>query len=380
MENETIFEIIQDFTFLYFLVSTESETDDAELRSLLDSVNGFFVSIFSHELMNSKFLNKGDFDKRYLKVIGLIRNAFLKNSPQPNGKLMNELKNSTGVDFEHFTFDNVVIVDKKHSNDLICTNFSDFVIRKYSRDYADLFRQLLEIPEAVVDSFFKGVYSGLEIDDFELNNEIKSLSKRITDNFHEKFLFKRYPYSTALIFNKSKLTDAEKYFILYRYNLVKFALIIKELQPVSIKISGTVSINTDITYRKIKALVIETIYNDMKNMDSQKLSIIKKIYARLSKNIKNNSFFSINRKLRNNIHYKKREKISENELALLDEYQDVYLNTVLNVFNENISVSINRRYKFREWMTEKIDCNFREKAKKSGYKFMKFKDIFKDNY
>lgn len=111
MENETIFEIIQDFTFLYFLVSTESETDDAELRSLLDSVNGFFVSIFSHELMNSKFLNKGDFDKRYLKVIGLIRNAFLKNSPQPNGKLMNELKNSTGVDFEHFTFDNVVIVD-----------------------------------------------------------------------------------------------------------------------------------------------------------------------------------------------------------------------------------------------------------------------------
>lgn len=84
--------------------------------------------------------------------------------------------------------------------------------------------------------------------------------------------------------------------------------------------------------------------------------------------------------MRNNIHYKKREKISENELALLDEYQDVYLNTVLNVFNENISVSINRRYKFREWMTEKIDCNFREKAKKSGYKFMKFKDIFKDNY
>lgn len=43
MKNETIFEIIQEFTFLYFLDSTESETNDAELRSLRDSVNGFFV-------------------------------------------------------------------------------------------------------------------------------------------------------------------------------------------------------------------------------------------------------------------------------------------------------------------------------------------------
>lgn len=209
---------------------------------------------------------------------------------------------------------------------------------------------------------------------------MKSLSKRITDNLHQKFLFKRYSYSTALIFKNSKLTDAEKYFILYRYNLVKFALIIKDLQPVSIKISEALSINTDITYRKIKALVIETIYNDMKNMESQKLSILKRIDEKISKNIKNNLFFSINRKLRNNIHYNKRAEISDEDLALLDEYQDVYLNTVLNVFNENISVSINRRYKFREWVSEKMDRDFREKAKKSGYKFMKFKDIFNDNY
>lgn len=380
MDNETIFEIIQDFTFLYFLVATENETDDAELCSLLDSVNGFFVSIFSHELINLQYFNKEDFDNGYLKAIRKIRNAFLKNSPQPNGKLMNELKNSTGVDFEHVVFDNVIIVDKKHSNDLICTNFSDFVIRKYCRDYADLFSQLSEIPEAVVDSFFKGVNSGLKIDNFELNNEMKSLSKRITDNLHQKFLFKRYSYSTALIFKNSKLTDAEKYFILYRYNLVKFALIIKDLQPVSIKISEALSINTDITYRKIKALVIETIYNDMKNMERQKLSILKRIDEKISKNIKNNLFFSINRKLRNNIHYNKRAEISDEDLALLDEYQDVYLNTVLNVFNENISVSINRRYKFREWVSEKMDRDFREKAKKSGYKFMKFKDIFNDNY
>ncbi len=380
MENETIFEIIQDFTYLYFLVATENETDDAELRSLLDSVNGFFVSIFSHELINSQYFNKEDFGNGYLKAIRKIRNAFLKNSPQPNGKLMNELKNSTGVDFEHVVFDNVIIVDKKHSNDLICTNFSDFVIRKYCRDYADLFSQLSKIPKAVVDSFFKGIYSGLKIDNYELYNEMKSLSKRITDNLHQKFLFKRYSYSTALIFKNSKLTDAEKYFILYRYNLVKFALIIKDLQPVSIKSSGAVSINIDITYRKIKALVIETIYNDMKNMGSQKLSILKRIDENISNNIKNSLFFSINRKLRNNIHYNKRAEISEEELTLLDKYQDVYLNTVLDVFNENISVSINRRYKFREWVSEKMDRDFREKAKKSGYKFMKFKDIFNDDY
>ena len=66
----------------------------------------------------------------------------------------------------------------------------------------------------------------------------------------------------------------------------------------------------------------------------------------------------------------------EKELALLDEYQDVYLNTVLNVFN----VSVNKNYRLWKWISEKTDTNFKKKAKKSGYRFMKFKDIFNDNY
>lgn len=59
--------------------------------------------------MNSKYFNKRDIDKRYLKYIRLIRNAFLKNSPDPNSKLMNKLKNSIGVNSKYFVFDNTII-------------------------------------------------------------------------------------------------------------------------------------------------------------------------------------------------------------------------------------------------------------------------------
>ncbi len=373
MENEAIFEIIQDFIFLYFLVMIESETDDAELRSLLDSVNGFLISVFSHELINSKYCNKEEFEAADLAVVRSIRTSYLKNPPKANGKLINELKDSTGVDFKYFAFDCVVTVDKSNSNDLICINFSDFVVHKFYKSNTNVFNQISRLPATVINAFFKG----LGVDYSELYDRIKPISKNAIDSWKQKFSFKRYAYSTFLMFKNSKLTNEEKYFILYRYNLIKFALIIKELQPLSINIIETIPINTDITYRKIKALAIETIYNDIKALD---LPITQKIKRSLSYNINNMLFFSTNRKMRNNIHYNKKEEISEEELALLDKYQDVYLNTVLDVFNENINVSINKNYRFWKWISEKTDSNFKEKAKKSGYNFMKFKDIFNDNY
>lgn len=36
MKKDAIFEIIQDFMFLYFLVMIESETDDIELRFVFE--------------------------------------------------------------------------------------------------------------------------------------------------------------------------------------------------------------------------------------------------------------------------------------------------------------------------------------------------------
>lgn len=373
MEKDEIFEIIQDFMFLYFLVMIESETDDIELRSLLDSVNCLLISIFSHELIISKYCNKEEFDTSDLAVIRSIRTSYLKNPPKENGRLVKELKTSTGVDFNYFVFDSVVTVDKSNSNDLICINFSDFVVYKFYKNNINAFNQISRLPATVIDALFKG----LGIDYFELYDRIQPVIKNAIDNWNQKFTFRRYAYSTSLMFRNSKLTDEEKYFILYRYNFLKFALMIKELQPISINISETIPINTNITYRKIKALAIETIYNDMKVLD---LPIIKKIKKTLSYSVKDVLFFSINRKMRNNIHYNKIEEISEEELALLDKYQDVYLNTVLNVFNENINVSVNKYYRFWKWISEKTDFNFKKQAKKSGYSFMKFKDIFNDNY
>lgn len=372
MENKTIYEIIQDFIFLYFLVLIESETDDVELRSVLDSINGLFVSIFSHELIISKYCDKKDFDANDLSIIRSIRTFYLKNPPNVNGKLIKELKNSTKVDFNHFIFDNVITVDKSNSNDLICINFSDFVFR--NRYNNNLSNQISRIPKTVLEAFLKGI----GIDNSELYDSIKPFSKNITENISKKFSLKRYSYSTFIMFKSSGLTDEEKYYILYRYNFVKFALIIKKLQPISINISVPISIDTNITYKKIKALAIETIYNDMKSLDS--LPIIKKIKKSISNNIKDISFFSTNRKMRNNTHYNKKENISKEELSLLDRYQDIYLKTILDIFNENIKISLNRNYKFWKWVAEKTDSNFKEKTKKSDYNLINFKDTFNRDF
>lgn len=84
--------------------------------------------------------------------------------------------------------------------------------------------------------------------------------------------------------------------------------------------------------------------------------------------------------MRNNIHYNKKENISKEELSLLDRYQDIYLKTVLDIFNENIKISLNRNYKFWKWVAEKTDSNFKEKTKKSDYNLINFKDTFNRDF
>ena len=373
MEDEAIYEIIQDFLFLYFLVLIEHETKDEELKALLDSANSFYVSIFSHELINSKYCQKELFDSNALAIIRTIRTSYLKNPPIANGKLIKKLKDSTGVDFDNFVFDSVVTVNKNNSNDLMCINFSDFLVYNSFENNAEAFNIITRIPATVVDVFFKALGSDYSI----FYNIMKAQMNSIFDYFCERFSFKRYSYSTSLMFKNSAISDEEKYFILYRYNLVKFALLIKELQPISINNCVSISIDTNATYRKIKALAIETIYNDMKKLD---FPINEKIKKNISDNIKDSRFFPTNRKLRNNIHYNKRDHLLNDEVDLLDEYQDVYLNSVLDVFNDYIDVSINRNYRFWKWVSEKTDFRFKEKMKQSGYKFMKFEDIFNEDY
>ena len=84
---------------------------------------------------------------------------------------------------------------------------------------------------------------------------------------------------------------------------------------------------------KAKAIIIEMIWNDKKVSISN--SIIDKIFEKNKRDI-NDSFYSVNRKCRNNLHYSDHHFLSKKDITILDKYQDLYLNNALETFDSYI--------------------------------------------
>ena len=94
---------------------------------------------------------------------------------------------------------------------------------------------------------------------------------------------------------------------------------------------------------KVKATIIEMIWNDYKQ-NKEKLPILSKIVDNYPKDICSD-FFKINRKCRDNIHYGFYNDISEEEIAILNQYQEKYINYVIGCLEKEIIYKFNISYK-----------------------------------
>lgn len=81
---------------------------------------------------------------------------------------------------------------------------------------------------------------------------------------------------------------------------------------------------------KIKAVIIEMLWNDNKNNN---LPFLNNILMNMPKEV-NDSFYIINRKCRNNIHYGFYNEVSMEELINLKIMQEIYLNYVVKEFKK----------------------------------------------
>ena len=107
-------------------------------------------------------------------------------------------------------------------------------------------------------------------------------------------------------------------------------------------IVGKLNFDFEKFFMKIKAIVIEIIGNDRNNCNYE---IINKLLS-INNDTIDNKFFKINRKVKDNIHYGKTNEITEKEIKIVNEYQDIYLKNVIDIFDNNINIKFNLGYKF----------------------------------
>lgn len=175
-------------------------------------------------------------------------------------------------------------------------------------------------------------------DVFEENSE---LLNHHASEIESNLLCSRYAYSAYSLFLNAKHLDAtDKIFILYRYRMLSSVNNIESAFPsFNINIGEDCIVSLKKFFRKYKALIIEIIGAELKNMDTAFSNDIKNL---LNSHITNNEFWPLNRSLRNNLHYVKTQSLTQEELELIDQYQPIYLSIINSQILNELNIKLDK--------------------------------------
>lgn len=315
-------EIFNELCGLLYILETKRSITNKRIKNILGEFLVFFTPIFICGLEVEKFVK--------LKQTASISSEELKNIRHKHSHfshLQNGMNNSyhqrkiseMGIDFENYVID--IILTKLNGKLLYGFNYGTW---QYQNSFR--VRQLGEIVNSLNTIACRMLPETTDIIKCIINHF------RIPNNFDEIKISYR-SHSTNRLFQNKDLTTSEKLCILETYGLIRNVLLISKAMdiPISIEILGA-KIEIWKFFIKAKAVIISDL-GDIRNS----ISLIGNIDVWCRENLPKN-FFRINRKCRNNIHKKKTENVTSNEYVLLAQFQDKYLEHILDIFNLQINI------------------------------------------
>lgn len=336
---ETIYEIIGDLICFELILKIKSLVKDIEVKTYLSQFLKILVPIYAYEIADSlqKFgiTNKNDFFNPGMKrKIQEERQKSIKQIIVKSSRV-EAIAQDMGLDFNNKVYDMNIII---RNNELIGMNYEDYMDKIDEKNFA-FWESLFGFPRRALDAFISSLNFDMDLDDvFDRNS--KQL-EQIASDVENKLLCSRYAYSSYNLFSKSTSLDMiDKVFILYRYRMISSVTNIELVLPsFNINLGSNCIISLEKFFRKYKALIIEIVGSELKNMDTEFCSNIKKS---LQSAIQNNKFWSLNRSVRNNIHYVETKLLTEEDLKIIDHYQPIYLSIINNYILDNLNIQIDK--------------------------------------
>lgn len=342
----TVNEIFQDALFFQVLYKITASMDNSEAVIIADRFLKLQSVVFIRELMNY-------FDEKHIELgIGPEIDRFIKT--------LKEERNDNGIHYSPIGSDRMkkIIEDMGISWGSICydinlvvkdNNVINLNIEDYGIEPDEFWTNILIIAKSASDGALATVSSKITTEVFLKYGKEKIIenSKRLQDYLSGT----RYSYSSCVLFSKAKdLTVEDKVFIMYRYRLIYLAYaFLNSLEGMLVQI-GTAGTNTyNIEFdmksyvRKHVARVCEMIHIDLETLQTP---FQKALQKDIDNQIREKSFFPLNRKLRNNLHYSLgTTPLSKKELNLIDKYQPIYIECVLKQCQRKMTVNINKDVK-----------------------------------
>lgn len=338
-EKQQVNEIINDAFWLGFILELKRKVSNIAKKEILSSFLIFFSSIFTCETLKSNY--GGLSGKRNITTtqINNYRMNNLKYVHNMKSKDTKKILMEMGVDFENYVFDLNLFVN---DNNLIDTNFRNWNSNK--EEYFELLDGIVATPFRWIEILLPGLFE-------EIEKILKDLIDKYLNNIDE-FKLEKKPYASSKLFSNANINDNEKLYILQRYGIVKTIILLNKLMQESIVFNiGNMEINSNHFFIKIKSIIIELFWNDNK----KHLSILDKIFELNNIEI-DKKFYTLNRKIRDNIHYNWIANIEEETYQFVSIYQDIYLKNVIKVFDEYIVIKFDdiyeRDYEFAKLMYE----------------------------
>lgn len=344
-EKKVVFEVLQDFLFLDCIFSAKRQLLRTEDKMILAKPAFLGLSVFLYELSKNKCKFNNVVDAKYQPIISKLRTLFLKQVPTINSDIVKDTVKAMGTDLHNCVFD--IIVTSDPQGDIYDINFSSFNLEKLVEKDVQLFEELALFPRSISKTLLN------EVGDYNLFVDIlnNSINKKIAKGY---FVYnaERKSYATSLLFKNSiGLSNQEKYYILYRYSLIKAAYLLDDIPEVKLFLQNSSDeylINTTFSAIKLRAMVICLLGdrgNDFQNKFLKDTLLIEEINKEVAKVIDRPDFYRKNRAIRDNIHYSKTRIISNDDYAFIRNYQKRYFAAVLNVFEKYLFVNFGSKYK-----------------------------------
>ena len=320
-------EIIQDLVFVKFMLEVIKRMKDLEAKHYLSMILKFLTPIIVYEVADSLEImgikKKSDFFSNSVmtKRVKKERDRAVKEIIVKSSHL-EETQKAMGLKFSPNVYDMQIVMS---NNRLLGMNFEDF--HDWVTDQA-FWDSLFIVPKQMLNAFILTGGSNLKID--EIFSDLDAGLKAFAVLVDRQLSGKRYKYSSCQLFSRADdLTLADKIFILYRYRMLLSVFELDAILPrKNVRLNNDPPIDIYNFLRKYKALLIDILGRELMCYHSPFVDRIKEeIESRISK-ISNKGFFPFNRKLRDNIHYSKTERLNEEEIQVIDKYQKVYFDII----------------------------------------------------
>lgn len=332
--------IRNDTFWMTHILMLYREIKNKEAKVMLRNYLFYYAPIFCYEVVKIKHAEVNDGFGITAKELAIYRNEVLKYVPKKESRGIVATIKEMGVNFNEYVFDINLV---KSNMEVIDFNFIYWQKEKQLEN-----DDMLLILEGLILSPHR-YFEKLEPNKF-------SIYQANTTSFFENQLvqltsvpLQRMSYSTNRIFKNSSYKNEDKIYIMARighFRTLKLITYLFNKKPVFSFTSESLLTNIELSFSiyliGVKAIAIEQIYNDFKEMPE---SIFFKQLGELNKGTINKDFYRLNRKARNNLHYGKQDFISNEELKIIETNQDIYINNFINTCCQQFFVKFGLRYK-----------------------------------